>query len=555
MRRERKPQTQNRMVFKNQDHREIIMEDQYHGAVYIDDDPEPAWRKYKPRLLSMNTGLYNKTVDGHTIKMGANLIGIDEENIYVSGYPFPYYDSFYHSPNFKLGNILYKNIQTIDDNNRTHYYGYASINGYDWKQKEVSVFFDSRFEDVYQYGKYLIKYENSLFNFYEIDYNEGSSEFIEPTIVKQVSNLDRYIGCIETEEHQGALFYSNRSRVVTINLVTGLDLNSQTIFTYNGTNMNYVTVGNLYYCNQRYFLFITYSRRSSSNASYYLYNKLNVLCSEPGDPTTWTEHTVIPEYLYENVVDNDRNRIFYNVQINTCNSLAGFMMYQDSNYYLYMNKTTAAYTPYDIYYKSGSTKVITGHGQDGTDYEKIVVFVSSDLNYWEEHSLPQYVDIPFFWDSDLYDNNGRHGSYLTPCESYNSVRFFLDGNLLRVPSAPYGVLPSEPYYGTTSNQYIPNLIGNFNTLNSNSYIIDNEILNGKIQRIGDSDTTDLWICRPIFVLEAPYYVNYSFYKWIAVHFTDPYFRWSDDEVYLLEGITRSPANVDPISEEDYIFDT
>ena len=30
---------------------------------------------------------------------------------------------------------------------------------------------------------------------------------------------------------------------------------------------------------------------------------------------------------------------------------------------------------------------------------------------------------------------------------------------------------------------------------------------------------------------------------------------ANDEVYLLEGITRSPANVDPISEEDYIFDT
>ena len=72
MGRKRKKQKQTaRMFFREKDHREIIMDDSYHGAIYLAEQVEPAWRRYKPRL-----------VIGEISSGG--LISVDVENNYFS---------------------------------------------------------------------------------------------------------------------------------------------------------------------------------------------------------------------------------------------------------------------------------------------------------------------------------------------------------------------------------------------------------------------------------------------------------------------------------------
>ena len=350
MRRERKPQTQNRMVFRNRDHREIIMEDQYHGAVYIDDEPEPAWRKYKPKLLSMDIGGYNIVYDGSSRSLGGCLISFDVDNKYVSF--ADHKASTYQATSYKLGNMLYKQEAS---------YGYTSINGYDWKAKQVTFSGLSSNPTIYQYGKYLMAYGSNSYNFYEIDYNEGNAEFSGPTIVKQISSFpfswQKHLGHVDTDEYQGAFFFYGNTvasfgagltsyKNVSVKLSLGLDMEYQDVFTYTGSNYDSCTVSNVFNVNQRYVFFIRYFRFTSWNSqdvSSNIYGRTSILYSDPGDPTSWHEVAVTPERLFIKRVDNLRNRIYDHIQIGRLSGIT--MIYKNSTYYLYMNTPLARSHP------------------------------------------------------------------------------------------------------------------------------------------------------------------------------------------------------------------
>ena len=561
MRRERKPQTQNRMVFRNRDHREIIMEDQYHGAVYIDNEPEPAWRKYKPRLLPMYIGSYTVTYDSSTRAYGCGPISFDVENTYVSFTKGSLLTT--ESANdklYKLGNMLCRcgNGNPI-----------VSMNGYDWKSstERIEPLADKR-TDKYQYGRYLIAYYSNSYNFYEINYNEGSAGFTT-TIVKQMSSFPWkvYLGEIDTEEYQGCfalygtrvsggarlLDFTDSYKNVTVKLITGLDMSSQDIFTYTGSDLETCKVSRICDVNKRYAFVITYIRkvptpRAERDDSCKKYIRTSILYSDQEDPTVWHESQIISERLYMDREDNMSNRIYDHIQSGSFES-APIILYQDSTYYFYIYKHTATYTPYTKYYWRNNLKYITGYDQDGVDYEKLVVFTSTDLIHWQEYELPQYVDVPFYWDFDLAENNGRHGGYLRQNTDYTGVRFYLDGNAQRYASAlSSGMLPCDESNIIRPDYYTPQFFKGVN---------DFEIIDGKIQKRSNLENEDLWMCRPVYKYNSTH-SDYIYYRWIAVCFTDFLFRVGDSEVYLLDQANpynQSFSNVDPISEEDYVFDT
>lgn len=555
MRKERYPQTQNRMYFKEHDHREIIMDDQYHGAVYVDDEVEPAWRKYKPRLIT-----YYFT--GGSNSYDALMISADIKNKYFSKISNSYFSNY---AVYQCGEKLYSNYQA----GSTKKYALVTTNGYDWKKKQVS--------SLYNPGTYLGPYgdkyayiSNSGYKLISFDYNYGDLDFGELEVAAQasgsVSNMN-YIGQINNDTYKGALFFTYSAYKTTIYLVTGTDFSVQEIFSYTGSATNRFANSTpsiqMFYVNNTYIILlpqIILSRApTATNGTYLMYHKLVMLASPTGAPESWTETTVIPQYLSIDVRDNESNRVYYYHQNNNFTTATNGRMrifdiiYSDSKYYIYVYKWES-YTSYQDYTKRGNQKIITKPETVPVHYGKIVALCSDDLENWTEYSLPDYVDISFYNDSDILD--GRHGIGIAQPIGYSSVRFFFNGRNLR-SSTPSGILPSEQYFWDMTD-FAPCFFGN--NLNDINYLPTIETINS---RIGFPLNEDINLMRGISLYESDM-VTLKFKGYIFANFKDPLFQNnSDSYVYLLSNTDgdycikpdMSQGNVDPISEEDYIFDT
>ena len=560
MRRERYPQTQNRMVYKDKDHREIIMDDNYHGAVYIDDDMFPAWRKYKPRSIFVN---YRDFSYKSSAMQGA-LFSIDTENKYFSMFPSYYFDV---SNYFVFGNIYYMNFHMGGKN-----WGLASINGYDWKKYEVSVFLN-RSDYIGNYGDYIIFRNNDYYYVYKITYNSENYTFSEPTLVTQVGAYDygEYLGQVSNDLYKGAIFYRGTSiRANEINLVTGDNFDVQNIITFDNSGLTKAVVLKMLYVNNQYMIFIRYYIDSApqSSLSYQTYHKITVLCSDSCSPDSWHEETIRPQELDSYTIDNDQNRITcYWQSDNTSTSTVLHVTYINSKYYVYLYHTYAynSWQNYYIEWRQGRrVKVITGGGRD-VMFSYVTVYCSEDLINWTNYTLPTYLDIPFFNSEDILV--GRHGNGIMQC-NYNGVRFFLDGKELQRSLSSYypfpsGVISNQPYLSEGDN-YRPDP---FNGMLSSNSQYDNirpfEAINGEVQPTGNSDMNDIWISRTISIPEDEHHIYY-YGIYVCINFKNPLFGYDPDNyVYLLNNNhgdwgNKNPSyyynNVDPISQEDYIFD-
>lgn len=552
MRRERNPQTQNRMVFRNKDHREIIMEDQYHGAVYVGDDPKVAWRKYKPRLIFQR----GAKIEYHSAIYPGYLYSIDTENKYFSK---TLTDAF--GNNYLFGNIYHKQNANLC---------LSSINGYDWKKKTTSTFFDIN-NYLGSYGNYELFQSGNYYDIYGMDYDEENFDFSGPTKVGSMYIDKTYRGQINNDLYQGGIFSTSSNYKLTIYLVTGLNFESQEIFSHTGTRINRCAVLGMFYVNKQYFIIIdyeTYSRYPTyENGSYTIYHELRMLHSESGAPGAWIEEVIVPTHTYCYVSDNERNKITYNYRYNEP-SFPVHMIYHDSKYYIYMENRDS-YTSWENYTKRNNTKVIYGGGSDLV-YEHLYIYYSSDLSSWTWTGTypPDYIDVPFFNSEEIF--TGRHGIGIMKPNVYSGIRFFLNGVSIRndQPEASSNYLPNEQHPSHTLAYNVPGFFGpgsNSGTNKANrQYVNLIESINGKIQNIGDSENNDIWIFKYLTVYndyDHPSGSNIIFTGLIAANFTDPLFRDNSEcYVYLLVAPSDFAVgpdfdnNVDPISTEDYIFD-
>ena len=561
-RRERYPQTQNRMVFKDKDHREIIMDDQYHGAVYIDDDKFPAWRKYKPRSFVFDIPSYSYQSSAYT---GA-IVSVDTENEYFSILRSYNYNA--KNAQYVFGNIYYKNYR---EGNKI--YGYASLNGYDWKKYEVSIYLDAdNFIGLYSDG--ILMRNGNYYQLYKITYDSENYTFSEPTLVSQIdaNTCGTYMGQIYNDLYHGGLFVLYRSYAsCTIYLVTEDNFEMQQIRIYDlSSRLLYISGWGFYHVNNKYLLFMTYGTlsRPASNLTYEGYEQRVVLYSDTGAPDSWVESTIIPKRLVSNVVDNNTNKITASNK-NASASISGLGLYNvestneilhvayiDSIYYVYV-QYNYAFNAWMNYYRSGNTKVITGTGSD-TLYTYLVVYTSRSLENWDTFTLPTYIDIPFF--KHYYITNGRCG-YGIMMPNGSGVRFYLDGSeLSRSPRGlPPGYYPNQPIYSTAA--YAPNPFSNTrpDLTNGNTTTVPQiEIINGKIQQSGNLENNEIWLFQS---LPANYYTTFHEIMYICVRIKDPFFRNnSGSYVYLLSNSSNDAGtryvyeNVDPIIDSDYIFD-
>ena len=353
---------------------------------------------------------------------------------------------------------------------------------------------------------------------------------------------------------------------LAIGLVTGNDFSVQTIFEHHTIGSTYtVRLGGFKFVNNTYMLFIGYGRSGGTYGTN-TYYKVMMMHSDTCAPNSWIEETLIPEEYVARVYDNESNRITIYEQgsisvtneacRSTLNSSVIHALYYNDTYYIYMSETHP-YNHWVNYYKRGTTKVITGYGSD-TEYHRVIVFTSNDLMSWEKHYLPQYLDVPFFNNNDLF--TGRCGYGAKSCR-FNAVRFFIDAKSM-MNTLPSGTISSQMQYQVTT--MVANPFGGVNPYLTDEYnVITTDIINGEIKQYGEINNDDgIWMYRNVIYTEGTGSLMEYRQLTCFVHISDPLFNVDPDNyVYLLRNnridsgdIPDINENVDPISTEDYIFD-
>ena len=130
-----------RIYYRERDHREVITEDSYHGAMYLPEQVEPVWRRYKPRLVMGNVISSLDDTDSY-------FVAVDVENKYFTMLTNNYRRNSSGIDRYELGafntnrsllivnkDIIWCSYIQLYDLDRPEYaaYGMISRNGYDWK--------------------------------------------------------------------------------------------------------------------------------------------------------------------------------------------------------------------------------------------------------------------------------------------------------------------------------------------------------------------------------------------------------------------------------------
>ena len=437
MGRKRKKQKQTaRMFFREKDHREIIMDDSYHGAIYLAEQVEPAWRRYKPRL-----------VIGEISSGG--LISVDVENNYFScltewrsDNPSDYVRGITsQQPIFRAGYLqAFCSCYDMLPEYRSRLLGaIISKNGYDWKRVDYTDNIHSFNSNVQSYGKDLLfdYIRSNLVCFWKFDYNEGNKytegwEHITD-LSWQNTNGD-YCGVIDTDNYNGCFLYRT---VTTIRRV--------------GTTYYYTYNYNIY-------MFLDLSlpatlcfQKTISDVS----QSMQVYTERARD-VWWvhkTKDTVFflqARFKRDLTTNLDQNRLFcYSSSIDNINTSSWI----ESEIIPWANNNNCQwdYQKYLVLYRNNIVylylycyKVISGN---------LIrfwrLFTTSDFQQWNEITLPDYLDIPFF----NYNNDDYRYGVIIP-SPYNKIRIILNTEALNYTLPSGTVLVSYANLADIYGDYI-----------------------------------------------------------------------------------------------------
>lgn len=558
-RRRNKQNQTSRIYYRDKDHREVIMDDSYHGAMYLAEQYEPVWRRYKPRLVfGVVKSIDNITFTGH-------LVTVDVENKYFSMlHYFPRYEvfgeSYYrlrtpllsHESPFILNNdMIWTIFIDISDRDRSGGgFGLISKNGYDWKTLEYYPLPPG----VTNYGGYqkfanglyifADRYPEKLYDVYDLKYQDGEQiATIEGLgTIPYDNTLGGYsIGGINTSQYSGYVTYKTTTTSVVRNRITYFtykyDLNVYDYSTSSFINIYHkdgpanvpssdqayydkVTgdVKAVYYTNDYFFFIQHWYVRSRTTG---LGTERLICCYAPISNiniNSWSENTITTNIYNPTTSSPDYMRYDYNCY---------FVTFRNNKAYFYIM----------YYIGTGDSMIAEWH-----------LFISSDLQNWERVVLPDYLDVPYF-NEDNSDN--RYGVIVN--SQYDYVRVPLCSTALS--GVPSNTLLAVDNMADMLNVFGFNMGQGIFTGGSSKHspMTDNvwfEIIDGKPTT--DIMTEDLWIfdvCPNTIIYidnmtfsQSSNNCAYAIYTPTTIPDPSPY-----------SGYDIVPYK-EPIDESDYIFD-
>lgn len=400
--RTRYPQRQSaRIYFKEYDHRDIIVNDNYHGAVYIEDQIEPAWRKYKPRLIPFGMDAFDEW--WHNIM-----------------YTFDVKNKFFSLLQEDLGDDYIEPVSTGDD--WDIYYvgdlantGCITKNGHDYKwiedvgsymvgsQKYGSDSTVSIYADIYT--------RKVTMNWAFLDYREGEkyAAIVDDETTRNFNidtdHLNSYSWCgrstngcflyYTTSSQSGNLITTHEYLSLSENKSASLQLIWQHTTTYDPYGSYTIPDRNMriWKCGTHYVA----QRRWTDDRGF---STLAVMVSSDGNLTSWnTIQLVMQGGSYLGIAQ---------------------VLYRNGTVYAYGTTANGVWT----------------------------LWTSSDFSTWTQVSLPDYVDIPYCDDADI--STGRHGAVTN--SDYKGIRLVLNRNAT-LPALPTGYFRQNftqfpPRYGS-----------------------------------------------------------------------------------------------------------
>lgn len=543
MGRQRNKQNQTaRIYYRERDHREVIMDDSYHGAMYLPEQVEPVWRKYKPRLV-LGAVLTSTSVT----YTGAHLVSVDVENKYftmLTNFQTGYYDDHYLiAPPTSVILIPNKDIIWIYgvelvDQARTEYggYGMLSKDGYDWKPLGYwplppGVYNYGQRYQCFGDGHFIFDDQTGLYSVYDLDYLEGE----KIATIRYLGSVPRdysygySIAPINTSQYSGYISYKNNTTSVrrsgTYYYTYKYDLNVYDYLSSSWINIYHkdgpanveqsqqayvdrmYDVLAVYYLNdQIFFIAVWYVRSQTTGMQNQRFVCVHSSISDIS-LNSWVESEFCSHSYYPTPSSSADVYLYSRYFITVRNNKA----------FLYMMR----HLPNDVYTWD--------------------LFISSNLDNWERVDLPEYLDIPFFKNDN---SDGRYGVVVE--SSYDYVR---------IPISSTGIVsvPSNVLLATEDNVEIfganmgfwayPH--GNGDPRSDDLWF---EILDGKI--VTNPPTEDLWlfdVCPNTVIYidnmtfsESPNNCAYAIYEPHTIE-TSEYYHYN-----------IRPYK-EPIDESDYIF--
>lgn len=489
MGRRRNKQNQTARIYhRERDHREIIMDDSYHGAMYLSEQVEPIWRRYKPRLVVGSVFTSNKSENS------MHLVSVDVENKYFTmlTYSRRLQDSerrtlisFPATPQYIYNKdliwIYYTDI-TDADRGGSGGYGVISKNGYDWKLLKFYPFPPG----VHNYGMgyrifgdgYYIfadQYPLNVYSVYKLIYQEGENigtiEYLGD--IPDDYTKGNYIAPINTSQYSGYVSYRTTTTSVrrsgTYYYTWKYDL-----YIYDYLSNSYVNIyhkdgpSNVEHSQQFYV-----DKMNEVQAAYYINDKIFFIeCWWIRSQITGmeTRRLVCVYSPISNINLNSWNEVdFFSWTYSPTSSSSS--EYYNNAYYFITIKNNTAY----LYMQK--------HCADGSF--SWVLFKSSNLDDWEEISLPDYLDVPYF-NEDNSDN--RYGVVVN--SQYDYVRIPISSNALN--NVPSNIILAtddiDKIFGQNMGYEGNGASASYKMRADNLWF---EILDGKVTT--DIATEDLWL--------------------------------------------------------------
>ena len=437
-----------RVYFQEHDHRDIIMGDNYHGAVYIGEDIEPKWRKYKPRLIHFVNSYpispyYNGGAFAFDVTNQFFSLAMQEDYEDEGITPLPADDDRYFC---LVGSLAWT-------------WG-ISKNGYDFKRiGDTSPYFNEWHRYGSNYTVNIINYPSSsdvvTMGWAGIRYNEGqqtADTYTVSTATYSKSN-DHIYGRSYCGRQTDGCFLAYSERTLSNNVYychdyLSLSTNRSTLsliwehsYSYN-PNQDYTiksafndSDNKIWKCGTNYISGMIITERTGSSTDYSFYFRT----SSDSDLSTWTENLIL-------------HRCGSNCRI-AC------VMYRNGTAYIYV--WLANYN--------------------------LALFTTSDFSTFTQVQLPDYIDIPFLDSADI--DNDRYGAVDNP--TYDAVRLVINNT---------AVLPSLP------NDYVQFTLTSFGDRYEHQNYF--ESINGTLTE--NISSTDMLITHIIGSYTAIYLDNMSF---------------------------------------------
>jgi len=487
MGRQRNKQNQTaRIYYRERDHREVIMDDSYHGAMYLPDQVEPVWRRYKPRLVMGSVVTSENSSSGHN----SHLVTVDVENKYFTMLTYipDYYQyvgvlrtvscSRIFIPNKDIIWVYYAETYLDRGDGGFPSCGLISKNGYDWKPMQYwplppGVHNYGQHERVFGDGHFIFDDQTNLYSVYDFDYQEGENV---ATIICLGSvprnNVYGYaIAPINTEQYSGYISYKNTTTYVIRNRIYYYTykydvniydyLSSSWVNIYHKDGASNVQaqaydvdrlddVRATYCLNDQIFFIECWTKTSQSTG---MTTQRFVCVHSPMSNINLNSWTESEFFSWEYRATPSSSADYY------VNRLS-FIMVRNDTVYLYMVRHFSA------------------------NNEKWALFKTSNLIDWEEIVLPDYLDVPYFNEDN---SNGKYGVVVE--SEYDYVRIPISMSALNnVPSNI--VLATDDYIKIFGGNmgFLPTGYGNNEPISEDVWF---EILDGKITT--DVPSEDLWI--------------------------------------------------------------